>query len=118
MSLKGGLFCILICCGPAHAACITSAVSWNFDFANSASQSTDGAPCKIVMPTSTGTPIYGTEVINKPQNGSVAVLDRTTVVYTPRPGFKGSDAYAFEWVGVYRGKKPLTARVNISVTVR
>lgn len=101
----------------ANAACLSPSFNWKFNFKNETTQVSDGAPCKILMPISTE-PIYGTEIIERPKYGKLSVVDRTTILYQPNAKFKGNDSYVFEWIGTYRGTRPMSAKVRVNVAVK
>jgi len=102
----------------ARADC--SSVRWNFIFGQetTTSRETDGAPCSFRMTDVGGDrAVFGVEVPVPPKHGTATPAGRATVIYRPRPGFKGEDSFVFELVDKLGGN-PTSARVRVTVMVK
>src|SRR5438067_13090096 len=105
---------------PVAAQADCPSVRWNFNFGQetTTSREPDGAPCTFRMTDVGGDrAVYGVEIPTPPKHGSASASGRATVIYQPRPGFKGEDTFVFELVGRMNGS-PTSAKVRVTVTVR
>jgi hypothetical protein len=75
-----------------------------------------GKPCRIKFLSSSG-PMQGVEIVQRPSNGTVRVGGADSVTYTSRPGFVGSDSFAYARRGLSRGNQPVTRTVRVAATV-
>lgn len=109
---------IILGASSANADCInTTRVTWSFAYEVPLTQAGDGTVCRIPLPLSS-LPVYGAEIVTRPEHGTVTFENRTTVLYKPKANFKGKDTYVFEWIGVVRGKLPLSAKVRVTVVTK
>jgi len=112
-----GLFISLVSASMVQAKCVGSSYGMSLGTERSIHRDTDGAPC-IHKVGSSRDPIYGIDVRSKPKHGTLAIEGRLKIVYRPSPGFKGEDAYVFQWVGKQGGTTPSAMTINVGVTVR
>lgn len=63
-------------------------------------------------------PIFGSNIVTRPRNGTLTSPGKMLLVYRPKPGFVGQDSYSFQWVGKKDGITPSAVTVDITVTVR
>jgi hypothetical protein len=78
----------------------------------------DGEPCKMHIGFG-GTPATSLKIVAKPGNGTL-IETKSTVSYTPSPGFAGNDFFDVEWFGVGFGPNSASRnlRTKVEVTVR
>jgi len=106
---------LVLAAAPAHARCSGNNYPINLNQTSNAVKITDGSPCyfKVI---GSRFPIYGTDIVSQPKHGRVAISGRTTVIYTPTPGYHGEDSFAYQWVGRDTGA-PGAARIEARITV-
>ena len=75
-----------------------------------------GAPCSMRMRSSVG-PTYSAEIVQRPSNGAATVEGANRIVYRSRPGYVGSDAFAYARRGESIGGSPVVRTVRIAVSV-
>jgi hypothetical protein len=74
-----------------------------------------GKPCSIRLRNSMGG-ITEARLLTKPAAGSAVILG-TSVTYTAKAGFTGSDRFLWAWVGKDRFGRDGTWPIEVSVTV-
>jgi hypothetical protein len=98
--------------GPARSKCAVAQAHINDKSPNAQTQMTVGAndQCRTAFQWSTSTTV---SLANAPAHGRVSLEGSSALVYTPNPGYQGSDAFAISvrWGG-HRG------RIGYAVTVR
>jgi hypothetical protein len=75
-----------------------------------------GRPCSIRMRTSAG-PTSGASIVQHPANGTLSIGGGNRIIYRSRPGFVGSDAFAYARHGLDRYNSPVTRTVRVAVRV-
>ena len=58
------------------------------------------------------------EVSQRPQHGTLTMVDKDTWTYTPAPGYSGPDAFAITAKGQSIDEKPGTSVLSYKVTVK
>ena len=61
--------------------------------------------------------MHRAEIVQRPSNGTVRVGGGDSITYTSKPGFVGSDAFAYARRGLSRGNQPVTRTIHVAVTV-
>ena len=74
-----------------------------------------GKRCSIVLRNSSG-PVQTTRIIGGPSAG-VATARGMRITYVPRPGYTGSDRFAYARAGQDRYGRPTVRTVNVNVSV-
>ncbi|MGO4386315.1 Ig-like domain-containing protein [Microvirga sp. 2YAF29] len=62
--------------------------------------------------------LSSSELSQRPQHGTVKMVDKDTWTYEPAPGYKGSDSFAITAKGQSVDEKPGTSVLNYRVNVR
>jgi hypothetical protein len=75
-----------------------------------------GRPCSIRLRNSAG-PTADASIVQRPANGTVSIGGGNRIIYRSRPGFVGSDAFAYARHGHDRYNSPATRTVRVSVRV-
>ena len=75
-----------------------------------------GKPCHVNF-RSRG-PTDRTEIVARPSNGTVTLGAIGRLTYRSRPGFVGSDTFAYARRGLDARNNPMNARIRVSVTVK
>jgi hypothetical protein len=115
VALSGAMFLALT--SVSHAKCSGPNFQFKLGQQVSTQRTSDGSPCRFTL-NYTGSPIYGTEIVGRPKHGSVSISGRTTVIYSPSAHYKGTDDFAFQWIGKENGTTPNATTINVSVTVQ
>jgi hypothetical protein len=108
---------LLVFANPLYARCSSEGFRFELGQDSNTQRVTDGAPCRFSLLRSRS-PIYGTNIMSRPQHGVLSVSGRTTVIYTPAAGYKGQDRFSYQWVGKVGGVTPSAGTVNVSITVQ
>ena len=58
------------------------------------------------------------EISQRPQHGTLTMVDKDTWTYTPAPGYSGPDAFAITATGQSIDEKPGTSVLSYKVTVK
>jgi hypothetical protein len=106
------------CVNAADAACQVSNIRFDLTANQTVAStvSTDNGGCGITFRGGVNTAYTSISVIQRPRNGTIAPRSNGFAFnYQPRPGFKGSDAFAIKACGSNRGK-PGCVTVNYAVT--
>jgi len=62
--------------------------------------------------------LASSEVSQKPQHGTLTMVDKDTWTYTPAQGYRGPDAFAITAKGQSIDQKPGTSVISYKVTVK
>jgi len=62
--------------------------------------------------------LTSSEVSQKPQHGTLTMVDKDTWTYTPTAGYRGPDAFAITAKGQSIDEKPGTSVISYKVTVK
>lgn len=62
--------------------------------------------------------LTSSEISQRPQHGTLAMVDKDTWTYTPAPGYSGPDAFAITAKGQSIDEKPGTSVLSYRVTVK
>jgi hypothetical protein len=78
-----------------------------------------GKPCRIrhFSDADAQIPASSLEIVTPPRHGTVSVEAPNAIFYTPRPGFAGSDQFAYRASGSNRAGAPVSTAATIDVTV-
>jgi hypothetical protein len=115
-ALAAGLW--LACSGSADAACQVSNIRFDLTANQTVASkvSTDNGGCGITFRGGVNIAYTSITVTQRPRNGTIAPRSNGFAFnYQPRPGFKGSDAFAIKACGSNHGK-PGCVTVNYAVT--
>lgn len=63
------------------------------------SMTVSGEPCRISLQAGGQSRYESLEIVQRPRGGRLVADGRTGVIYTPRPGFSGSDRFIFAVTG-------------------
>lgn len=63
------------------------------------SMTVSGEPCRISLQAGGQSRYESLEIVQRPRGGRLVADGRTGVIYTPRPGFSGSDRFVFAVTG-------------------
>lgn len=108
---------LLLLVSVADARCVGPRYDVRLGTELSIHRDSDGSPCQHTISGSRD-PIYGIDVKSNPRHGSLSIVRRLSIVYRPTPGFRGEDAYSFQWVGKQGGITPSAMTIHVSVTIR
>ena len=108
---------LLMNASKAQAKCTGETYKIIWGAAVTINKISDGGSCTSKFGRSLD-PIYGNDIVSRPKHGTLTSPDRTTVIYRPNPGYKGEDAYAFQWIGKQGGVTPTAFTVNVRVAVQ
>ena len=62
--------------------------------------------------------LSSSEISQRPQNGSLNMVDKDTWTYTPAPGYSGTDSVSITATGQSIDQKPGTSVLSYRVTVK
>ena len=75
-----------------------------------------GKPCKINFVSASG-PVYSTQIVQAPANGTAQVIPLQHVVYRSRAGFVGNDHFTYARRGLDKLGNPSVRTIEVAVTV-
>ncbi len=114
-----GVICLVLAAGSVDAAarCSVPRIStFDNETVNGRMTVSSGAECRIVMKHSRG-PTYSAHIVDRPSHGTATVASGNRIVYRSRPGYVGSDSFAYARRGETHAGAPTTRTVRISVNV-
>ncbi len=110
-------FVVWGCVGAAEARCHRYAWQSKWGMEMNAYMETDGAVCSTSPSRMGGTSEVHSVNIAAPARHGTASISGRTVLYRPKPGFKGQDQFVFAIIGNKNGS-PQRATMRVTVTVR
>ncbi|MFI4995656.1 MAG: hypothetical protein ACHQAQ_07720 [Hyphomicrobiales bacterium] len=103
---------------PSSAAeCTRHGEDWRFGASTTMTLTVSGSSCTWNLRPNGKTRLSSIKVTARPKNGS-ASAGVASVVYTAKPGFKGSDSFAVAVNGQGVTGTPGTANISVSVNVQ
>ncbi len=85
--------------GAASALCNVAARPFVMGQPGRISMTVSGEPCRISLQAGGQSRYESLEIVQRPRGGRLVADGRTGVIYTPRPGFSGSDRFVFAVTG-------------------
>ena len=112
-----GFMLLVALAGQAKADCTVPRWRFVWDVETDAYMQSDGSRCRLNLVWTSGkTEVHSISITSLPRHGAASVSG-LHVIYTPRHGFKGDDAFVFAIQG-RRNATPSRATVRVFVTVR
>ncbi len=99
ISLSAAAILVVAAVSDASALCSIAARPFVMGQPGRISMTVSGEPCRISLLAGGQSRYESLEIVARPRGGRVVADGRTGVVYTPRPGFAGSDRFIFAVTG-------------------
>jgi len=91
--------CMIAAAPDAFALCNVAARPFVMGQPGRISMTVSGEPCRISLQAGGQSRYESLEIVQRPRGGRLVADGRTGAIYTPRPGFSGSDRFVFAVTG-------------------
>lgn len=99
LSLTAAASLLVAAASDASALCNIAARPFVMGQPGRISMTVSGEPCRISLQAGGQSRYESLHIVERPRGGRLVADGRTGVIYTPRPGFAGSDRFVFAVTG-------------------
>ena len=117
MRTSGALVFLLLAGSQAEACRVPFIRTLDNQTVSGTMTAQSGKPCSIVLRTTLG-PMLSAHIVERPTNGSASLGAGNRVIYRSRPGYTGTDSFAYARTGTNRHNEKVVRTVRIAVQVR